>query len=35
MDAFRAFDADRDGLLNCSELYGGYQQPFCNYSWQE
>ena len=23
MDAFRAFDADRDGRLNCSELYAG------------
>lgn len=23
MDAFRAFDSDRNGLLNCSELYGG------------
>ena len=23
LDAFRAFDSDRDGLLSCSELYGG------------
>ena len=23
MDAFRAFDSDRDGRLNCSELYAG------------
>ena len=23
MDAFRVFDADRNNLLNCSELYGG------------
>lgn len=23
MDAFRAFDSNKDGLLSCSELYGG------------
>jgi len=23
MDAFSAFDSDRNGLLTCSELYGG------------
>jgi hypothetical protein len=23
LDAFRAFDSDRDGCLTCSELYGG------------
>ena len=23
LDVFRAFDSNRDGLLSCSELYGG------------
>lgn len=25
LDAFRAFDFDRDGMLSCSELYGGLE----------